>query len=196
MRNQSRLFESRKARTIFIAVTLIGLLFGISKATNTPSSNKKLDTFGVCGGYSLKLLDQIPKDAINAVYKYLEAYQPVTTLGNISEVDPVLESSTPHLCPKSLDSLTIPLVQEQVYLTKIGSTVFYSGVIPPGATKAYMVGVTHAIKTATYTGNDPTIAEGIKNNPYTTSNIIVAFYPDKGWIGVYDDPGAYGGFHK
>lgn len=170
-------------------------MFGFTKVTKTPSSNIKLDAFGICSGYSLKLLDQIPKSALDAVYKYLEDYQPVTILGNLSEVDPVLESSTPHLCPQSLDSLTIPPVQERVYLTKIGSSVFYSGVISPGATKAFMVGVDHAVKTAAYTGNDPIIAEGIKNNPYTTSNIIVAFYPDKGWIGVYDDPGTYGGFH-
>ena len=195
MENRLRLFGSRKARTILIAVALMSLMLGITKVANTPSSNKKLDAFGICSGYSLKLLDQIPKGALDAVYKYLEDYQPVTILSNISEVDPVLESSVPHLCPKPLDSLTVPPVQERVYLTKIGSSIFYSGVIPPGATKAFMVGVDHASKISTYTGNNPTIAEGIKNNPYTTSNVIVAFYPEKGWIGVYDDRGAYGGFH-
>lgn len=195
MTNRPRLFSSRKALSIFIAVALISLMFGIFKAADTSSSNKKLDAFGICSGYSLKLLDQIPEGALDAVYKYLKDYQPVTILSNISEVNPVLEPSVPHLCPKPLDSLTVPPVQERVYLTEIGSSVFYSGVIPPGATKAFMVGVDHASKISTYAGNNPTIAEGIKNTPYTTSNIIVAFYPDKGWIGVYDDPGAYGGFH-
>lgn len=193
MRNSPRLFESRKVRTILIALALIGLVIGFSKATDSPSSKKKIDVFGVCSGYSLKLLDRIPKGALDAVYKYMEDYQPVTILGNFSEVDPVLESSTPHLCP---EVEYIPSSAKEAAAQAAAARINYSGKIPPGASKAYMVGVTHAIKTATYTGNDPIIAEGIKNNPYTSSNIIVAFYPDKGWIGVYDDPGAYGGFHK
>ena len=118
MSHRPRVFSSRKARTILIAVALISLMFGFTKVTKTPSSNIKLDAFGICSGYSLKLLDQIPKSALDAVYKYLEDYQSVTILGNLTEVDPVLESSEPHLCPQSLDSLTIPPVQERVYLTK------------------------------------------------------------------------------
>lgn len=192
MRNQSRFFATRKGRTILIAVALISLIFGISKVTNTTSSNKKLDAFGICSGYSLKLLDRIPKGALDAVLKYLQGYQPVTILGNFSEVDPVLESSTPHRCP---EVEYMPSSAREAAAQAAATRINYSGKIPPGAIKAYLVGVDHAVKTAAYTGNDPIIAEGIKNNPYTTSNIIVAFYPDKGWIGVYDDPGAYGGFH-
>ena len=189
MGHRPRLFSSRKGRTILITVALISFVLGITKITNTPSSNKKLDSFGVCSGYSLRLLDQIPKGALDAVYKYLQGYQPVTILGNFSEVDPVLESSTPHRCPEVeyMPSSTIEAAAARIN---------YSGKIPPGATMAFMVGVDHAVKTAAYTGNDPIIAEGIKNNPYTTSNIIVAYYPDKSWIGVYDDPGSYGGFHR
>ena len=193
MRNRPRLFSSRKGRTILIAVALISLIFGINKITNTPSSNIKLDAFGICSGYSLKLLDQIPKGAIDAVYKYLEDYQPVTILGNFSEVDPVLESTSPHRCP---DVEYVPSSAIEAAAQAAAARINYSGKIPPGATKAYLVGVDHAAKTAAYTGNDPIIAEGIKNNPYTTSNIIVAYYPNKGWIGVYDDPGSYGGFHR
>jgi|GEM_PF-6960946 len=192
MRNRQSLLSTRKVRSILIAVALISFVLGITKITNTPSSNKKLDSFGVCSGYSLKLLDQIPKGALDAVYKYLQGYQPVTILGNFSEVDPVLESSTPHRCP---EVEYMPSSAIEAAAQAAAARINYSGRIPPGATKAYLVGVDHAVKTAAYTGNDPVIAEGIKNNPYTTSNIIVAYYPDKGWIGVYDDPGAYGGFH-
>lgn len=193
MRNRQSLLSSRRGRTILIAVALISLIFGITKVTNTPSSNIKLDAFGICSGYSLKLLDHIPKGAIDAVYKYLEDYQPVTILGNFSEVDPVLESSTPHRCP---EVEYMPSSAIEAAAQAAAARINYSGKIPPGATKAYLVGVDHAVKTAAYTGNDPIIAEGIKNNPYTTSNIIVAYYPDKSWIGVYDDPGSYGGFHR
>ena len=193
MRHRPRLFSSRKARTVLIAVALISLMFGIAKVSNTPTSNKKLDAFGICSGYGLKLLEQIPKGALDAVDKYLEDYQPVTILGNFSEVDPVLESSTPHRCP---EVEYMPSSAIEAAAQAAAARINYSGKIPPGATKAYLVGVDHAVKTASYTGNDPIIAEGIKNNPYTTSNIIVAYYPDRGWIGVYDDPGSYGGFHR
>lgn len=58
-----------------------------------------------------------------------------------------------------------------------------------------MVGVDHASKIAMYKGKDPVLVSDVKDNPFTTSNVIVTFCPGKGWVGVYDDSDAYGGFY-
>ncbi len=99
------------------------LVVGIFQAAYTLSSHRKRNAFGVCGGYDQKLLDEILVGVIRAVYKYLDAYQPVTILGNISAVDPKLESTAPIDVQKCHISPQVPkkprlLLQPHGYITQ------------------------------------------------------------------------------
>jgi hypothetical protein len=190
----------RKINYAIIRILTLGLIFVSFLIYKSPyfghvRSTQIDDTFGICNGYSYKLSIEIPTGAIEAIQEYLQNYQPFTISHKASKVDPELESTSPHLCPTTLDQLQIPKNSERVNLVKKNGHIYYAGVVPPGATKALMVAVTHAPKHSDYSGTNPSIMKTIKSNLYTSSNMIVAFYPGKGWVAVYNDPASYGGFH-
>lgn len=186
-RNSAR---SRKLSLVFISLLVLASTIGVYQFTSIQGLH---DVFGVCGGYSSKLLDEIPTDVVIATDAYFKDVQPVSFLGSISAVDPVRESMVPHRCIGVPEDPTISKQEEEILVTEQKR---YSGVIPPGATKAVMVAVNHAPKFSTYKGKDPVLARLAKNGAYTTSSLIVAYYPNRGWIGVFDDPEIHGGLHR
>lgn len=152
------------------------------------------DAFGICGGFSTKTIDEIPTAAIQAAGAYLKTEFGVGVSSYATIVDPVRESSVPHRClgvrddinPYSLNQL---LTDKKDIAALAAKQRHYSGVIPPGATKALRISVLHHVTRPKYTGTDPVVIEFLdSSSAYRSSDLIVAFYPKRGWVGVFKFP--------
>ncbi len=163
--------------------------------------NNIQNSVGICRGFGIDPVKTIPVSVIEAASKFLKTHSAIGGLGHATLVDPIRESSKPHRCigvpsdinPYSLDQK----VTDKAYIAELKARQMnYSGVIPPGATKAMRISVLHPIKRPIYTGNDPATLEWIyktSSSGYANSDLIIAYYPSRGWVGVFKFP-AEGGW--
>lgn len=194
-------FERNKSKRSLLTLTAIAILVAVLGVLHAVLPARVHDAFGICGGYSLKLLDELPVGVIQAARIYFKDYRPVEFVGNVSAVDPIRESTVPHRCVRVPDNRN-PENPRAIYQDKGDISALaakqrrYSGVIPPGASKALMVDVTlYKPKPLTYTGKDPAQIAAAKYLAYTFADFIVAYYPKRGWIGVFDHSGVGNYFH-
>jgi len=185
----------------FVLLALVALMIAGALVTFLPihSSKPVHDAVGICGGFSTKPIKEIPTAAIRAAKVYLKTEFGVGVSDYALPVDPVRESSVPHRClgvrddinPYSLDQL---LTDKKEIAALAAKQRHYSGVIPPGATKALRISVLHHATRPNYTGTDPVVIQFLdSSSAYTSSDLIVAYYPKRGWVGVFEFP-AQGGW--
>ena len=161
--------------------------------------------WGICGGYGTKHLKEIPTEIYPAIYEYFHiphnSIGAVTAYFEATAVDPKKESSLPHGCtsvPNNLEgtdsifskipysTLNYQAVKEQK-LAKARSR--YSGVIPPGATKAIQILTSKYVPWPSYSGHDPYIWNLQVGGNYSLSqihNLILGYYPKNGWKVVFE----------
>jgi len=122
----------------------------------------------------------------------------VGVLSYALRVDAVRESSVPHRCLGVRDDMN-PYCVNQLLTDKKDIAALaakqrnYSGVIPSGATKALRISVLHSARRPNYTGKDPVIIDFLNSSTaYASSDLIVAYYPKRGWVGVFESPAQAG----
>ena len=147
----------------------------------------------------MKPVDEIPTAAIKAAQVYLKTEMEVGVSDYALPVDPVRESSVPHRCLGVRDDID-PYNPSQSLTAKkdiaelAAKQRHYSGVIPPGATSALRISVLQSIPQLNYTGKDPVVIEFLNSSSSVrSSDLIVAYYPKRGWVGVFKFP-AQGGY--
>lgn len=187
---------------IFFVLLIVILEYAATQQTSKVNRNDAevvQDSFGICRGFGTKPISEIPVGAIEAASNYFKTERAVGVLRFATEIDPIRESSTPHRCvgvrsdldPNSLDRVLTDKLEISALAKKQQK---YSGVIPAGATKALRISVLHPVEDLNYKGADPSVQSFLNNtSPYVSSDLIVAFYPEKGWIGVFQFP-VQGGF--
>lgn len=189
--------NKRRLAALAVSVLVIATALFIFLSANSPK--RVHDAVGICGGFSTKPINEIPTAAIRAAKVYLKTEFGVGVSDYALPVDPVRESSVPHRCtgvrddinPYSLDQL---LTDKKEIAALAAKQRHYSGVIPPGATKALRISVLHHATRPKYTGTDPAVIEFLDStSAYTGSDLIVAYYPERGWVGVFEFP-AQGGW--
>ena len=172
-------------------LVIAALLFAFLTAHSRKRVN---DAIGICGGFSMKPVEEIPTAAIQAASVYLRTERAVGVLSYALPVDPIRESTVPHRCFGVRNDMN-PYGQNQL-LTDKGEIAalaakqrHYSGVIPPGATKALRITVLHSAARPKYAGKDPLVTEFLNSSSaFTSSDLIVAYYPKRGWVGVFEFP--------
>lgn len=188
--------KSRIARPALSALVIAAALFTL---LSIHSPKQVHDAIGICGGFSTKPIDEIPVSVIKAASAYLKTDMAVGVLSYATSVDPVRESSVPHRClgvrddvnPYSLNQL---LTDKKVIAALAAKQRHYAGVIPAGATKALRISVLRPSPRPKYTGKDPVVIKFLDStSAYTSTDLIVAYYPKRGWVGVFEFP-AQGGY--
>ena len=189
----------KKRVPVVFAVSLFVIAAALFTFLSVHSSKQSLNAFGICRGFSAKPINEIPTSAIRAAKVYLKTDFGIGVADYALPVDPVRESSVPHRCkgvrddinPYSLDQL---LTDKKEIAALAAKQRHYSGVIPPGATRALRISVLHHATRPKYTGTDPVVIQFLNStSAYTSSDLIVAYYPKRGWVGVFEFP-AQGGW--
>lgn len=184
--------NKRRFAVLALSVLVIATALFIFFSTNSPK--RVHDAVGICGGFSTKSINEIPTAAIRAAKVYLKTEFGVGVSDYALPVDPVRESSVPHRClgvrddinPYSLDQL---LTDKKEIAVLAAKQRHYSGVIPPGATKALRISVLHMAPPPRYTGNDPAVIEYLNgSSAFIGSDLIIAYYRRRGWVGVFEFP--------
>lgn len=192
-------FFSNKRGLVVLALSVLVIATALFTFLSIHFPKRVHDAVGICGGFSTKPVDVIPTAAITAASAYLKTDMAVGVLSYALPVDPVRESSVPHRClgvrddinPYSLDQL---LTDRKDIVALAAKQRHYSGVIPPGASKALRISVLHSAPPLRYTGQDPVVIEYLNgSSAFTGSDLIVAYYPKRGWVGVFEFP-AQGGW--
>jgi hypothetical protein len=192
-----RLRRSPLKRRWLMAIALSVLVIAGALITFLPvhSSKQVQYAWGICRGFGTKPIDEIPTAAIRAASVYLKTDMALGVLSYALPVDPIRESSVPHRClgvradqnPYGIDQL----VTDKKYIAALAAKQrHYSGVIPPGATKALRISVLHHPTLGPkYTGKDPAVIEFLNSSTtFKSSDLIVAYYPKRGWVGVFKFP--------
>jgi len=198
MRNAvgSKLNKRRQAVLSLSALVIAAALFMFLSASSPAQVH---DALGICGGFSTKPIDEIPTAAIKAAQVYLKTEMAVGVSDYALPVDPMRESSVAHRCFGVRDDinpygLNQPLTDKKYIAALAAKQRHYSGVIPPGATRALRISVLQSIPQLNYTGRDPVVIDFLNNSSSVrSSDLIVAYYPKRGWVGVFKFP-AQGGF--
>ena len=160
--------------TVVFLIIASSLAIGISvfeRVQNDHSPWHVGNGWGICGGYGTKFLKEIPTEIESAIYSYLHiprnSVGAITFGTEVTAVDPTKESSFPHSCTSPLVDIggtdaTIAniLTTPQTYQVEVAKTLAkdrkrYSGVIPPGATKAIQILVSEYVEWPNYSGHDP-----------------------------------------
>ena len=185
------------------ALAVVGTVF--VEAQNNHSPWRVGNGWGICGGYGTKYLKQIPTEIYPAIYDYLHI--PHNRVGaiaahdEVTAVDPKRESSDPHGCTSSLNNfdgtdstfsgiVATPLTykaERAKALTK--ARMHYSGVIPPGATKAIQILINEYVSWPSYSGHDPYVFNLQIDANYSLSrlhDLVLGYYPQIGWKVVFE----------
>jgi hypothetical protein len=179
-----------------IALALFVLAVAANLFTFLPahSSKQVQPAWGICRGFGTKPIDAIPVEAIKAASVYLKTHMALGVLSYALPVDPFLESSVPHRCvegPGNIDPYSPDQVlTDKKYIAELAARrLHYSGVIPPGATRALRISVMQTIPRPNYTGSDPVVVRLMNSSSLVaSSDLIVAYYPKRGWVGVFKFP--------
>ena len=188
-----------KYRPAVLAVFALVIVATLFVFLSVSSPKQVHDTVGICGGFSMKPIDEIPTAAIKAAKAYLKTEMAVGVSDYALPVDPMRESSVAHRCFGVRDDinpygLNQPLTDKKYIAALAAKQRHYSGVIPPGATRALRISVLQSIPQLNYTGRDPVVIDFLNNSSSVrSSDLIVAYYPKRGWVGVFKFP-AQGGF--
>jgi hypothetical protein len=187
-----------------LTLSLSGLVFLKVKNSNSPWHVGI--GWGICGGYSTKYLKEIPTDIYPTIDAYFHTTFGTALYDKATAVDPKKESTTPHKCTAPLEEIratdpTIALTRpNQVTAVLAKARKRYSGVIPPGATKALQIQVAEYLPWPTYTGHDPYVLNLQVISPTSLMNgydLILGYYPGRGWVVVYkysDSDGPFFGY--
>lgn len=161
--------------------------------------------WGICGGYGTKYLKEIPTEIYPAIYDYLHI--PHNSIGaiaahdEVTAIDPKRESSVPHSCSSPLNNfegtdstfseiVATPLTHKaEVAKVLAKSRKHYSGVIPPGATKAIQILINENVPWPNYSGHDPYVFNLPVDANYLLSqlhDLILGYYPKIGWKVVFE----------
>lgn len=161
--------------------------------------------WGICGGYGTKYLKSIPTEIFPAIYDYLHiphnSVEAITAHDETTAVDPKKESSDPHSCSSPLNSIkgtdltfsgivATPLTYKAELakaLTK--ARKHYSGVIPPGATKAIQILINEYVPWPSYSGQDPYVFNLQVDSNYLLTqlhDLVLGYYPKSGWKVVFE----------
>lgn len=183
-----------KSKRPLLALTVTAAVIVFLVVIRVSQPPRVHDALGICGGFSTKSIDEIPTAVIKAAQVYLKTEFGVGVSSYATIVDPIRESSVPHRCLGVRDDIN-PYSLNQLLTDKKDITALaakqrhYSGVIPPGATKAMRISVLHHVTRPKYTGFDPVVIEFLdSSSAYRSSDLIVAFYPKRGWVGVFKFP--------
>ena len=189
-----RRYHLKKRWLVALAVSVLMIAAALITFLPVHSSRQVQDAVGICRGFGTKPIDEIPTAAIKAASAYLKTDMALGVLSYVLPVDPIRESSIPHRClgvradlnPYGLDQL----VTDKKYIVALAARQrHYSGVIPPGATRALRISVMQAIPRPNYTGKDPVVIKFLNSSSMvTSSDLIVAYYPKRGWVGVFKFP--------
>ena len=161
--------------------------------------------WGICGGYGTTYLKEIPTDIYPAVYNFfnipLNRIGAITAYAQATSVDPKKESIVPHKCsspPNNIEGtdstisgiVTTPLIYKaEMAKTLANARKRYSGVIPPGATKAIQILVSENLPWPNYSGHDPYILNLQMDGNYLLTQIhdlVLGYYPKSGWKVVFE----------
>jgi len=188
-----------KYRPAVLAVFALVIVATLFVFLSVSSPKQVHDTVGICGGFSMKPIDEIPTAAIKAAKAYLKTEMAVGVSDYALPVDPIRESSVEHRCFGVRDDinpygLNQPLMDKKYIAALAAKQRHYSGVIPPGATRALRISVLQSIPQLNYKGRDPVVINFLNSSSSVrSSDLIVAYYPKRGWVGVFKFP-AQGGF--
>lgn len=184
----------KKRAVVSLALSALLIATALFVFVSSNSDSRVHDAVGICGGFSMKPVDEIPTAAIRAAKVYLKTDFGVGVADYALPVDPVRESSVPHRCLGVRDDMNPyggdqPLTDKKEIASLAAKQRHYSGVIPPGATRALRISVLHHVTRPNYTGTDPLVIEFLdSSSAYRSSDLIVAFYPKRGWVGVFKFP--------
>ena len=202
--NLFSLIPSKGPRRIIPLLSILLIVLGFISFLALRPTNQIQNGMGICRGFGMQQIDNIPTAVIRAASLYLKTDMAVGVIANATPVDPIRESSAPHRCLGVRDDLNPngpgegPAVQVLSDKNQIEALAArqrrYSGVIPAGATKAMRISVLHSAPRPTYKGKDPIVLQFLDaSSAYVSSDLIIAYYPKRGWVGVFKFP-EQGGF--
>lgn len=161
--------------------------------------------WGICGGYGTKYLKEIPTEIYPAIYDYFHiphnSVGAITAYAEATSVDPKKESSVPHNCSSPLiniegtDSTRFGIVPTPLtYQAEMAKALAkarrrYSGVIPPGATKAIQILISEYVPWPSYSGRDPYVFNLQNDGNYLLTQIhdlVLGYYSKSGWEVVFE----------
>ena len=207
---KSLLFGKRGMTTFAFLLIAFSLAVGSSiyaKVKNDHSPWHVSNGWGICGGYGTKYLKEIPTDIYPALYDYFHvpnnSLGAFTSYSEATPVDPKKESTLPHACTSPLNNIdgadstfsglsASPGTFQAVRAKAIAKArMNYSGVIPPGATKAIQILVAEYVGWPRFTESDPHLLNLQVDGNYLFSqqhDMIIANYPRIGWKVVFEYP--------
>ncbi len=191
---------------LFVSFIAVGSSVAV-KLQNERSPLHVINGWGICGGYGTKYLKEIPTEIYPAIYDYLHTPHnrigAVTAFDEITAVDSKKESSTPHICTNRLNNFDgtdstlfgvalSPLTFKTERAKALASArKHYSGVVPPGATKAIQILISEYMPWPDYSGHDPYVFHLQVDGNYSLSQIhdlILGYYGKSGWKVVFEYP--------
>ncbi len=184
-----------------------------AKAQKDHSPWRVVNGWGICGGYGTKYLKEIPTEIYSPIYDFLHIPHnrigAITAYDEVTAVDPIKESSIPHICTNKLNKFDgtdstlfgvalSPLTFKTDRAKALANArKHYSGVIPAGATKAIQILMGEYVPWPDYSGHDPYIFNLQVDGNYMLSQIhdlVLGYYPKGGWKVVFEYPRSEGPF--
>lgn len=158
---------------------------------------------GTCGGFGTKYIKEVPTRVFDAIDDYFNGIKGGSAIYNYAtEVNPQRESTIPHTC-KGLGNSVDPGYKNGNSITPLQLTeikakrLHYSGVIPPGATKALELNIGFLVPTPKAIVQNTEINSFLVKNNYqiiSSKTIIAALYPKYGWKVVFVFPLQHAGY--
>ncbi len=208
----SEVFREGKMKTILLLkayrlyfFSLIFLLVVAASFIGTENSNRwnVKKAVGTCGGFGVTFINEIPTAVFPAIDKYFNGVTGGAEVGNYATaVDPTRESTVPHVCLGLGDSLdqgygnVTSLTGAQLVELK-EKRLHYTGVVPPGATKALELNVSYTPTLPLNLQGDVILKTYLASRGGSVSlgrTVIVAYYPKTGWRVVYSFGLQHGGY--